>query len=63
MMRFLWLAAVLVLVPGIVDRLQAADRPNILFLLADDQCFRTLRAAGNDEIQTPALDRLMARGT
>jgi len=42
---------------------QAADRPNILFLLADDQCFRTLRAAGNDEIQTPALDRLMARGT
>ncbi|MFN6149343.1 MAG: sulfatase-like hydrolase/transferase, partial [Planctomyces sp.] len=63
MMRVLWAVAVLVVAAATAGGLQAADRPNILFLLADDQCFSTLRAAGNDEIQTPNLDRLMARGT
>ncbi|TWW07965.1 hypothetical protein E3A20_29070, partial [Planctomyces bekefii] len=63
MMRVLWAVAVLVAAAATAGGLQAADRPNILFLLADDQCFSTLRAAGNDEIQTPNLDRLMARGT
>ncbi len=43
--------------------LVAADRPNILFLFADDHCYRTLRGLGNDEVRTPNLDRLMARGT
>lgn len=43
--------------------LNAADRPNVLFLFADDQCYRTLRGLGNDEVRTPNLDRLMARGT
>jgi len=41
----------------------AADRPNVLFLFADDQCFRTIHAMGNDEIQTPHLDRLFESGT
>jgi arylsulfatase A-like enzyme len=42
----------------------AADkRPNILFLLADDQRADTIRAlAGNDRIHTPNLDALVARG-
>ncbi|MCB1707051.1 MAG: sulfatase-like hydrolase/transferase, partial [Halioglobus sp.] len=30
---------------------------------ADDQCFDTLRSMGNTEIETPNLDRLVARGT
>jgi len=38
-------------------------RPNIVFLFADDQCFDTIRALGNPEIQTPHLDRLVRRGT
>ncbi len=38
------------------------DQPNILFILADDQCFSALHAAGNDEIITPNLDRLARRG-
>jgi len=37
-------------------------RPNILFLLADDQRADTIRAYGNDNILTPNLDRLVARG-
>jgi choline-sulfatase len=40
-----------------------AAAPNILFLFSDDQCFRTLRATGNPEVQTPNLDRLVAEGT
>ncbi|NQT87987.1 sulfatase-like hydrolase/transferase [bacterium] len=40
---------------------QDTKKPNILFLFADDQCFQTIHALGNDEIQTPNLDRLAAR--
>lgn len=39
------------------------DRPNILFLLTDDQTFSTIRALGNREIITPTMDRLVAEGT
>lgn len=40
----------------------AADRPNILFLLTDDQRWDTIRALGNDDIQTPTFDRLVQQG-
>jgi arylsulfatase A-like enzyme len=39
-----------------------ADRPNIIFLLADDQRWDTLGAMGNEIIQTPNVDRLAAQG-
>lgn len=38
-------------------------RPNILFILTDDQGPWALGAAGNQEIKTPQLDRLAERGT
>ncbi|MFK5924441.1 MAG: sulfatase-like hydrolase/transferase [Verrucomicrobiota bacterium] len=42
----------------------AADKaPDILFIFADDQAFSTIHALGNDEIETPNLDRLVKRGT
>lgn len=41
----------------------AADKPNILFVIADDQSFETIRSLGNPEIETPHLDRLVRRGT
>ncbi|WP_119080676.1 sulfatase-like hydrolase/transferase [Chitinophaga alhagiae] len=41
----------------------AHDRPNILFLLTDDQTFNTIRALGNREIFTPAIDKLVREGT
>ncbi len=42
---------------------RAADRPNVLFLFADDQSFETIRALGHTDIDTPNLDRLVKRGT
>lgn len=42
---------------------RAADAPpNILLINTDDQRFDTIRALGNNEIQTPALDSLVRRG-
>ncbi|MEO1619309.1 MAG: sulfatase-like hydrolase/transferase [Planctomycetota bacterium] len=42
---------------------QEKARPNIVFLFADDQCFDTIAAFGNDEIETPNLDRIAKRAT
>lgn len=39
------------------------EKPNFLVIVADDQCFRTINALNNREVQTPAFDRLIARGT
>ena len=43
---------------------QAAEkkRPNLVFIFADDQCFSTVGALNNPEVQTPNLDRLVAGG-
>ncbi|MEM1443689.1 MAG: sulfatase-like hydrolase/transferase, partial [Verrucomicrobiota bacterium] len=41
----------------------ADEKPNILFIFADDQCFDTVGALGLTDIETPNLDRLVARGT
>ncbi|MBQ9079718.1 MAG: sulfatase-like hydrolase/transferase [Clostridia bacterium] len=41
----------------------ASKRPNVVFILTDDQRYGTVRALGNDEIITPNLDRLVERGT
>ncbi len=39
------------------------NKPNILLFFTDDQRFDTIESLGNDEIQTPNLDRLAKRGT
>jgi arylsulfatase A-like enzyme len=41
----------------------ASARPNLLFILTDDQRWDTLGAAGNAFIPTPHLDRLAREGT
>ena len=46
----------------LVGRASAADKPNILFLFADDQRADTIAAHGNPHIKTPNLDRLAAAG-
>jgi len=43
--------------------LDAAPRPNIVFLLSDDQRSDTIAALGNPHIKTPHLDALTRRGT
>lgn len=41
---------------------EPAPRPNVLFILSDDQRADTIAALGNPEIRTPNLDRLAERG-
>ena len=40
-----------------------AKKPNIIFLMTDQQRFDTVGALGNPIIQTPALDRIVREGT
>jgi arylsulfatase A-like enzyme len=39
-----------------------AKRPNVVFLLSDDQRFDTIAALGNRDVHTPNLDRLVREG-
>ena len=39
-----------------------AKKPNILYILSDDQGAWAMHCAGNPEIHTPNLDRLAERG-
>ncbi len=48
----------LLLIKGYAD-----DRPNIIFLFADDHSFYDVGAYGNSEVQTPNIDRLAREGT
>jgi arylsulfatase A-like enzyme len=40
----------------------AAERPNIVFVLSDDQRWNSLGVTGNPVVKTPHLDRLAAEG-
>ncbi|CAA6677766.1 MULTISPECIES: sulfatase-like hydrolase/transferase [unclassified Lentimonas] len=40
----------------------AQDRPNVLFIFADDQSYETIGAYGLTDIDTPNLDRLVNEG-
>lgn len=42
--------------------LVASERPNVLFVMADDLTAEALGCYGNDECATPRLDRLAGRG-
>lgn len=39
-----------------------ADKPNVMFIFADDQSYETIGAYGLTEVKTPNLDRLAAAG-
>jgi arylsulfatase A-like enzyme len=55
---------VLVSILSLVSSLATAaeNRPNVLFLFADDQRADTIASLGNSLIKTPQLDRLVRRG-
>jgi arylsulfatase A len=40
--------------------LYAAERPNVVMILADDQCYRDFGFMGSDLVHTPNIDRLAA---
>jgi len=56
---FLAVATLSVMAGSVVE---AARRPNILFLFADDQRADTVAAYGNRHIKTPHIDRLVHAG-
>ncbi len=60
-LRTLGLGAAAMAMPTL-SRAASGDKPNILFIFADDQTFETIHARGCDEIQTPNLDRLVNNG-
>ena len=60
MIKLTLFSAVWCLLGGVAS---AADRPNIVFLFADDQRADTIGAHGNPHIRTPHLDRLAGEGT
>jgi arylsulfatase A-like enzyme len=41
----------------------AGDRPNVVFVVTDQQRFDTIAALGHAHVDTPNLDRLVAEGT
>ena len=44
------------------EQKEKKQKPNIIFIFADDQCFNTINALGNKEVNTPNLDKLVADG-
>lgn len=59
----LWLTAILFCAScAPANQKSSEDRPNILFIIADDQSPFTLNAYGNTVCQTPTLDRLSEKG-
>lgn len=57
-----WLVAIKANVADGCQGTEPSPRPNILFIFADDQRCDSIGAYGNPVIQTPNLDRLVARG-
>lgn len=53
------LLCLLLLLPA---RLTAAEKPNVIFILADDLGYRELGSYGQEKIKTPYLDALAAQG-
>src|SRR5438876_5876523 len=58
MRRWLIMLALLAFVGG----LRAADRPNIVFLIADDLGYGDIGAFGQTKIRTPNIDQLAKEG-
>ena len=55
--------SVLVLTTLFSVQLRAAERPNIVFFLADDQRNDQLSCYGHPLVKTPNLDKLASQGT
>ena len=45
-----------------IMRSQSGRRPNILFVMTDDQRFDAMSCAGNPHLRTPNMDRLASEG-
>ena len=50
------------LLTSIVALIAQAKKPNIIYLMSDDQSSYSMGCYGNTDVQTPNLDRLSADG-
>ncbi|TWT75344.1 Arylsulfatase [Allorhodopirellula solitaria] len=57
------LLVMLLVLNGITGLARAAEKPNIILLLADDLGYRDLSCFGSPAVATPNLDRLATEGT
>jgi phosphoglycerol transferase MdoB-like AlkP superfamily enzyme len=55
------LSILFIVLLGLNPLLHAAEKPNIIVILTDDQRADTIHALGNQQIITPNLDRLADR--
>ena len=62
-MIWLFVSTLTCLILSLAVAENAAARPNILFLFADDLGYGDLSCYGHPDIRTPHLDRLAAEGT
>jgi arylsulfatase A len=60
--RFPIVGAFLILLGGFAAAVSAADRPNLILIMADDFGHECVGANGGESYQTPHLDRLAAGG-
>jgi len=56
-------AALILLLFALAPTGSAAGKPNILFIISDDQSYEAIGAFGHTDIETPHLDRLVESGT
>lgn len=54
--------SLLALLAGVVGASADPGKPNVLFIIADDQTYAAVRAFGMTDIETPSLDRLVVSG-
>ena len=59
---FLKIITSCVFIFSMLSSVLAADKPNIIFILTDDQRWDALGFAGNDLIETPEMDKLAEKG-
>ncbi len=62
-MRWIGAIALIITLASAEARPAAADKPNIVFILADDLGYADLKCMGHPLARTPNLDRLAAEGT
>ncbi len=62
LVRFLPVLLGLILAMSSESPVQAADQPNVLFIISDDLSAEALSCYGNEQCQTPAIDSIAERG-
>ena len=61
-MKKISLAFLCIIVPSLAARAHADDRPNILWIVSEDNSHHWLGCYGNEPVSTPNIDQLAAEG-